>query len=105
MLSGPQVFHGPNTGLEELLLDGVLVVDDPHALHEAGEVADLGGPEVLQFLGTNVLHVGGPLLTAVVQAVGVGEGRVVHGGHGVGPQEGLGVLVGLHDGHLEGGGG
>ena len=105
VLGRPQVVHVPDVGLEELLLNFVLVVDDPHALHEAGEVADLCGPQVLQLLSIDVFHPRGPLLTtvgavhAVDEGVGVVDGQT---GHVEGLHERLGGLVRLHDRQREG---
>ena len=102
MLGSRQVLHLPDPGLQEVHLDVVLVVDDPHPLHKAGEVADLGSPHVLQLLSVDVLR--GPLPPAV-GVHGVEKGVRVVDGHLHSSQWSElshGRLVYSHPGHLEG---
>merc|ERR1719422_673684 len=65
MLCGTGVLHLPDVLPQEVLLDVVVVVNDSHALHVAGQVADLLGPQFLQLRGADPISIGGPLLATM----------------------------------------
>merc|ERR1719422_839169 len=65
MFCGTGVLHLPDVLPQEVLLDVVVVVDDSHALHVAGQVADLLGPQFLQLRGADPISIGGPLLATM----------------------------------------
>ena len=83
VLRGSQILHLPDLGLEEVLLDVVVVIDDTHSLHEAGQVAHLVGPELFQLGGADPVSIRRSLLPAV--SVHAHEGVL---DHGVGVAEG-----------------